>query len=566
MNAWPPFNFVNTHGTPTGIGADYIAALNQRLGGVLKPKPGAWNKIYDNVKNKRIDALMDITPKPERKSDFNFTRTYLNVPHVIVARKDTPNIANEHGLQGKVLALEQGFGNVNYFRQNYPQIKIKEFSNTRLALDAVARGEAHAYAGNRSVALYIISQELMTTLKVHGRLMKDGSALAIGVRKDWELFTALLDRALADVSQEEISQIHNRWVGEGNSAKLIKLTTDEQLWLKTHPTIRIAFDENYAPYSYKNEDGEFVGIAVDIAKRLAVEVGLKLEIYPHGEWKQLYSAAQTGEVDVIATLVKRPNRESWFEFTRPYISLSQYVITRSENRSSIDRIESLSGKRVALIEGYSTTELLLENLNEIEPYYVANLQEALEAVSIGIADATVGDIGMSNHLITKTGLSNLVFTSVYTKNNAKQRLGVRKDWPMLAAILDKALESLSYSELMNIYARWRMPELAKPEAGFLSVIGELTDKEKVWLDEHPVIRLASDFAWPPFETVSEEGQYTGMAADYIDLIEKRLGIKFVISPRKPWSEIIEMVKNKRFEGGLGYIALFGVVFCIDRSE
>ncbi len=180
MNAWPPFNFVNNHGQPQGIGQDYIAALNRRLGGVLKPISGTWQQIYRDTQERRLDALLDITPKPEREAYFNFTTPYLDIPHVIVARKNIAEMANEHSLRGKTIALERGFGNVHYFKQHYPSIRVKEYDNTYLALDAVARGEVDAYAGNRSVALYIINQELMTTLKVHGRLMKTGSVLAIG--------------------------------------------------------------------------------------------------------------------------------------------------------------------------------------------------------------------------------------------------------------------------------------------------------------------------------------------------------------------------------------------------
>lgn len=40
MASWPPFNFVDKQGVATGIGADYVAQLNQRLEGVLELVPG----------------------------------------------------------------------------------------------------------------------------------------------------------------------------------------------------------------------------------------------------------------------------------------------------------------------------------------------------------------------------------------------------------------------------------------------------------------------------------------------------------------------------------------------
>ncbi|NOQ79106.1 MAG: transporter substrate-binding domain-containing protein [Gammaproteobacteria bacterium] len=547
MNAWAPFNFVDKYGVPSGIGADYIALLNKRLGGVLKLKSGTWENIYNGVKEKRLDALMDITLRPEREIYFNFTAPYLSVPHVIVARKNDSFLNNEDDLIGKTVALERGFGNVNFFRKNYPQVQILEYTDTKLALDAVSRGEADAYAGNRSVALYLIGQEVMTNLKVHGRLRKKGSILSIGVRKDWKILAKILDRALTDISQDEIRRIQSRWVGDVKNYKQIFLTDREQAWINNHPTVRIAFDGNYPPYSYKNEQGEFSGVVVDIAHELAVRLGLQLEIYPHGQWQQLYQAGKNRDVDIIATLVKRPEREQWFEFTRPHTLLRQYVVTRKEKLEALNQKSSLAGRTIAVIEGYSMTDILLKEIKNITPYYVMDLREAIEAVSVGKADAVIADIGIAQHIIAMSGLSNLGFATLYTKEKSRQRFGVRKDWPELALILDKALQSLSYKELINIYSRWTVPKAETAISDLFDRPITLTMEEKVWLDKHPVIRLASDYNWPPFETINERGEFNGIAADYMKLIEQRIGIKFMRSPKKPWSEIMEMVSNRELD-------------------
>ncbi|MCG8312738.1 MAG: transporter substrate-binding domain-containing protein [Pseudomonadales bacterium] len=547
MDAWPPLNFVTQHGQATGIGMDYVGLINKRLGNVLVVVSGSWKDLYDGVKNREIDALLDFTPKPERDNYFNATQPYLAIPHAIVAPKNIEYLRDESALKGRTIALEKGFGNVQYFQQHFPSVVIKQYKDTELALDAVVRGEVDAYAGNRTVALYLMGQQIMSTLKVHGRLRKEAVKLAIGVRKDWAILAGILDKALANITQDEVRRIQSRWMGEGNLVPNLNLTASEQLWLSKHKSVTIAFDGNYPPYSYLSDQGRFEGIAVDIANRLANRMGVELKVFPNGQWQQLYRAAQEGKVDIIATLVERPGRENWFAFTRPYISLSQYFVARKGELEEFSSAEKLSNKKVALIKGYSTTEQLLEEQPGIEPHYVPNLQRGLEAVAIGDADATVADIGMANHLITKYGIANLGFAGLYTDTRSQQRMGVRQDWPQLATILDKALETIEYQELMHIYAKWNVPPKVRPEAGFISVREELTAAEKLFLQENPVIRLASDFAWPPFETVSEKGIYSGIAADYLALLEERLGIQFVVSPRKPWVDIMGMLERKELD-------------------
>ena len=83
-------DYVDTQGNPQGIGVGFIKALNTRLDGRLEIVPLTWSEMVEAVKEKRIDALMDITPRPDREPFFNFTKPYLNIPHSIIARKDGP--------------------------------------------------------------------------------------------------------------------------------------------------------------------------------------------------------------------------------------------------------------------------------------------------------------------------------------------------------------------------------------------------------------------------------------------------------------------------------------------
>lgn len=71
----------------------------------------------------------------------------------------------------------------------------------------------------------------------------------------------------------------------------------------------------------------------------------------------------------------------------------------------------------------------------------------------------------------------------------------------------------------------------------------LTDEERQWLDKHPELRLGVDASWPPFEFRDEKGLYTGLAADYVELIKNRLGVS--IKPVEPydWSSVLELAKD-----------------------
>ena len=76
---------------------------------------------------------------------------------------------------------------------------------------------------------------------------------------------------------------------------------------------------------------------------------------------------------------------------------------------------------------------------------------------------------------------------------------------------------------------------------------ELSDKERAWLKAHPSIRLGIDPDWAPFEYIGEQQIYRGMAADYIALVSKRLGVKMIPVDGLSWSGVLDAAKNKRLD-------------------
>ena len=72
----------------------------------------------------------------------------------------------------------------------------------------------------------------------------------------------------------------------------------------------------------------------------------------------------------------------------------------------------------------------------------------------------------------------------------------------------------------------------------------LTTEEQQWLKAHQEIRIAPDPDFEPFEWVTLDGAYKGMAADYLRLIEQRLGIKFTLVHNKDWSQVMDMARAR----------------------
>ncbi|WP_372741770.1 EAL domain-containing protein [Neptunomonas sp.] len=76
----------------------------------------------------------------------------------------------------------------------------------------------------------------------------------------------------------------------------------------------------------------------------------------------------------------------------------------------------------------------------------------------------------------------------------------------------------------------------------------LTSQESVWLSQHPVLKLGTDRSFAPYEWIDESGAYTGIAADYIHLIEQRLGVKIEpLITNKSWSDVLQAARDGEFD-------------------
>ncbi len=76
----------------------------------------------------------------------------------------------------------------------------------------------------------------------------------------------------------------------------------------------------------------------------------------------------------------------------------------------------------------------------------------------------------------------------------------------------------------------------------------LTPKEREWLSEHDgKIVLAHDPSANPIDFTDEKGEFRGLAADYVKLIEHRLNFKFDIVHIKTWDEVLRKAKNREID-------------------
>ncbi len=111
----------------------------------------------------------------------------------------------------------------------------------------------------------------------------------------------------------------------------------------------IGTDTTYAPFEFEDENGEFVGIDMDILEAISEDQGFEYELRILG-FNAAVQALEANQVDgVIAGMSITEEREKAFDFSNAYYSSgSQFAVAGD---SEIESLEDLEGKRVAVKTG-----------------------------------------------------------------------------------------------------------------------------------------------------------------------------------------------------------------------
>jgi two-component system sensor histidine kinase/response regulator len=209
--ARPPFEYVDEKGAYTGISADFIAAAAKRLGITVVPqKEMKWTEAMEKVKVGEIDVIPKVTPSAARAEFLSFTKPYATFPSVIVTRKD--RLAGELAdLRGLKVGVNKGQIIEANLRGDHPELSLVPYPDIEIGLRALATGECDAYIDNLGAVAYTIEAVGLANLRVAASTPYTHD-LAIGVRKDWPLLASALDKALDSMTDQEKTEIKNRWL------------------------------------------------------------------------------------------------------------------------------------------------------------------------------------------------------------------------------------------------------------------------------------------------------------------------------------------------------------------
>ncbi len=158
--------------------------------------------------------------------------------------------------------------------------------------------------------------------------------------------------------------------------------------VKAKGVLVLGTDPTFSPFEFKGSDGKIQGFDIDIAKAVAKDLGVKLEIQAVGFGALMPQSVTSGRVDMaISTITITTERAKVVSFSQPYFRSAQVFIVKGGNPSKFTWPSDIKGKTIgtqANTTGQFTANDMLKPKGAILKVY--------DDFSAGLADVRAGRI------------------------------------------------------------------------------------------------------------------------------------------------------------------------------
>jgi len=334
----------------------------------------------------------------------------------------------------------------------------------------------------------------------------------------------------------------------------------------TKTVIRVGAYENH-PKIYTDAEGRVAGFFPAILESIAESGNWEID-YVIGSWSEGLDRLSRGEIDIMPDVALSPKRQQLFDFNEETVLIS-WAAVYTRPAVQVQSFHDLAGKRIALLKGgiytdgpSSIREVMKQFGIQAEYIEFDSYREVFAAISEQRSDAGVVNNIFGSYLQREFNVvqSPILFSPAQLRfafqrkhHAASNRIEhidrILREW--------KRDPQSFYHQAIDQHL-YGMAQSATLINNDFSAI--LSPSEQEWISRHPEIRIGIDPEFYPFVFRNEKGEFDGIGADVVELLNTRLGLNMLDTPSLSWAEAVEALRT----GHIDVLPCVGVT--LDREE
>ncbi len=210
---FPPFEFLDENGRPSGFNTDLIRAIAVETGMDIDIRLGPWARIREDLGAGKIDAIQGLFYSPERDKTFDFTPSHIVNHCVAVVRKGSDVPGSAEDLAGLDIVVQKGDIMHDFAVENNLGESISTVDAQEAALRELADGRYDCALVARMTAFYWISKYGWDHLEVGDDPLLSPE-YCFAVPNGQKALLARLSEGLKSIQDTgEYRRIYEKWMG-----------------------------------------------------------------------------------------------------------------------------------------------------------------------------------------------------------------------------------------------------------------------------------------------------------------------------------------------------------------
>ncbi len=244
-----------------------------------------------------------------------------------------------------------------------------------------------------------------------------------------------------------------------DKAVMLDLTSKEKQWLKDHPVVRYS-EVNWKPLSII-ENNRMSGMMGDFLALVSQRSGITFEYVASTSWPHVLKQFSDKKIDLVPGVGSSPQETRLGLISKRYAKYPMVIVT-NKSYNYLNSLADLQGKTVAVPKHYTSYNFIVKNHPDMKLKTTSTIAQALQLVQSGQADAFVGHIATSLYYLSELNLEDLKVAG-RTAFEFEHHYLIQNDAPELLSIVNKAFDSITEAERIQIYGRWIQTRAVKKE-------------------------------------------------------------------------------------------------------
>ncbi|WP_418642334.1 HD domain-containing phosphohydrolase [Vibrio chaetopteri] len=256
------------------------------------------------------------------------------------------------------------------------------------------------------------------------------------------------------------------------SSKPFALTDKQRQLIESTQPLKVSNENDWAPIDFTLA-GEPKGYVIDLLDIIANDTGLEFEYINGRSWEELVSDYQNGSIDILHSIQKNSSTQDVGVFTEPLYQLPFSLVTQA-NTKTIEYFESLSGKKVGMLAGWSIIPDLNRAFPNVQIMTFPSLHLAFDALKNGDVDAVLESDAIVKHKAAQSFDYNLQvhppLRDVNQQFSNQFYMVLKQADAALLPILNQAITNISTEQRTALSQKWLEAEFGKPSAAFSAMV------------------------------------------------------------------------------------------------